>query len=188
MTEKLCNKCRQKFPATSDYFYRKSAAKDGLQGACKSCVEKSKREYDKTEQGRAVVKRYMKAYRATEKSQQYHIQYRVRYAATERGRVSAAKRQKKYYRTKIGHLRCISRSMIQRCYKPDNHNYKYYGGRGIEICFESCDDFIDYVVNEMKVDPRGLTIDRIDNWGNYERGNIRFVTQAENNKNRRCSI
>ncbi len=188
MTEKLCNKCGQKFPATPDYFYRKSAAKDGLQGACKSCVEKSKREYDKTEHGRAVTKRYMKTYRATEKSQRYHIQYQVRYAATERGRASAAKRQKKYYRTKVGHLRSIFHSMIQRCYNPSNHNYEYYGKRGIEIRFDSCDEFISYVIDELQVDPRGLTIDRIDNDGSYERGNIRFVTQAENNKNRRCSV
>lgn len=40
-------------------------------------------------------------------------------------------------------------------------------------------------MNELKIDPRGLTIDRIDNSGNYEKGNIQFITHKENNQNRR---
>ena len=41
-----------------------------------------------------------------------------------------------------------------------------------------------YVIDELRVDPRGLQIDRIDNDGHYEKGNIRFVTCVENNNNR----
>jgi len=44
---------------------------------------------------------------------------------------------------------------------------------------QSADDFRDYVINELKVDPRGLQIHRIDNDGHYERGNIVFVTREE---------
>ena len=66
-----------------------------------------------------------------------------------------------------------------------NKSYKNYGGRGIKVKFACFEDFFDYVVNELRADPRGLTIDRIDNDGDYERGNIRFVSQVENLQNRR---
>ena len=75
--------------------------------------------------------------------------------------------------------------MRQRCNNPDQKAYKNYGGRGIKVCFGSADEFVDCVINELQIDPRGLQIDRIDNDGNYERGNIRFVTRRENNENKR---
>ncbi|MEK0337843.1 MAG: hypothetical protein QQN41_10460, partial [Nitrosopumilus sp.] len=90
---------------------------------------------------------------------------------------------KKYYSTINGHLQGIFAAMKHRCSNPNCPTFKYYGKRGIEVCFTS-DEFVDYVVNELQVDPRGLTIDRIDNSGNYEKGNIQFVTQKENCQNR----
>lgn len=92
--------------------------------------------------------------------------------------------QKKYRKTISGHLNCVFVNMIHRCNNPKHKQYKNYGGRGIKVKFTSFDDFRDYIVNELKSDPRGLTIDRIDNDGNYERGNIRFITQAENSRNK----
>lgn len=91
----------------------------------------------------------------------------------------------KDYRCTInGHLRCIYQDIRQRCNNPKRNNYSRYGGRGIGLLFTS-DEFVDYVVNTLLVDPRGLQIDRIDNAGNYEAGNIRFVTAKENCQNRR---
>ena len=75
----------------------------------------------------------------------------------------------------------------QRCNNPNHKAYKYYGGRGIQNKFKSLDEFRNYIINELQIDPRKLTIDRINNNGNYEKENIRFVTQAENNKNKRNS-
>jgi len=89
-----------------------------------------------------------------------------------------------YRQTLNGRLRIVYKNMKQRCQNPKNKDYYCYGGRGIRVLFKSVDDFVDYVANDLKVDPRGLTIDRIDNDGHYEKGNIRFVTQAENNKNK----
>lgn len=74
--------------------------------------------------------------------------------------------------------------MKQRCTSPAYKNYKNYGGRGIKVCFKSANEFVDYVINILQVDPRGLQVDRIDNNGNYEPGNIRFVTHLENQHNK----
>ncbi len=84
-----------------------------------------------------------------------------------------------------GYLYGIFAGMKQRCTYRGHGSYHRYGGRGIKVCFKSSDEFVDYVISKLQVDPRGLQIDRIDNDGNYESGNIRFVTRKENCKNRR---
>ena len=77
--------------------------------------------------------------------------------------------------------------MKERCSNPKRKAYERYGGRGIKCLFNSPDEFINYVINELQIDPRGLQIDRINNNGHYEPGNIRFVTSKINNNNRRNS-
>lgn len=78
--------------------------------------------------------------------------------------------------------------MLERCYNPNNKSYKNYGGRGIEVCDEWRKDYSKFeswaMNNGFQED---LSIDRIDNDGNYEPDNCRFVTPAENNQNRRSS-
>ncbi|GAG94210.1 unnamed protein product, partial [marine sediment metagenome] len=107
------------------------------------------------------------------------------YRKTQQGKLnhnlSAAKRRK----TIAGHLRNIFGNILYRCGNIKCRAYKYYGGRGIQNKFKSSDEFVDYVINVLKVDPRGLQIDRIDNNGHYEKGNIRFVTCKENCNNKR---
>ena len=105
------------------------------------------------------------------------------YQRSEVGNTYHKKYRQQYYFTIDGYLRFIFGSMKQRCSDPKAHNYHRYGGRGIKVCFTS-DEFVDYVMNKLQVDPRGLTIDRIDNNGNYEPGNIRFVTAKINQQNR----
>lgn len=91
---------------------------------------------------------------------------------------------KEYDATINRHLRKVFSAMRARCSNSKVHNYNRYGGRGIKVLFKTVEEFIDYVTNVLKVDPRGLTIDRINNDGNYKRGNIRFITRAENNRNK----
>lgn len=73
-----------------------------------------------------------------------------------------------------------------RCYNKHCHNYQYYGGRGIKICDEWLNDFMTFynwsMANGYK---EGLTIDRIDNNGNYEPTNCRWVTTKQQNRNTR---
>ena len=77
------------------------------------------------------------------------------------------------------------RGMKYRCYTPFDSSYKHYGGRGITICkrWRKLENF----VADMGERPEGLSIDRIDNDGNYEPGNCRWATaeQQDNNKRRK---
>lgn len=90
----------------------------------------------------------------------------------------------KYYKTLRGHLNRLWHRMLRRCNNPKHKQYKDWGGRGIKIKFACFEDFFYYIIKELKADPRGLTIDRINNNGHYEKGNIRFVSQADNNRNK----
>lgn len=74
-------------------------------------------------------------------------------------------------------------SMIQRCTNPNNSNYKHYGLRGIKIC-ERWFKF-DLFLEDMGERPNGKELDRIDNNGNYEKSNCRWITHQENLNNRK---
>ena len=80
--------------------------------------------------------------------------------------------------------------IIQRCYnKNDKYHYPHYGGRGIKMCDEWLNDFMNFYKWAMDNGYKdNLTIDRIDNDGNYEPNNCRWTTTYEQNKNRSCSL
>ncbi len=76
--------------------------------------------------------------------------------------------------------------MKERCYKPNNDNYKYYGGLGIVICDEwlnSFSAFANWSMSHGYAD--NLTIDRIDNTKGYCPDNCRWITIQEQQKNKR---
>lgn len=108
-----------------------------------------------------------------------------KYRQSEKGKQIQNKADKKYRQTLKGYLYGRFYAMKYRCNNPKCECYKNYGGRGIKVKFKNTNEFVDYVINELKTDPRGLTIDRIDNDGHYEKGNIRFVTHKENCNNRK---
>ena len=73
--------------------------------------------------------------------------------------------------------------MIRRCH--GNHfRYYDYGGRGISVCQEWKDDFWTFV-KDVGERPVNHTLDRKDNDGNYEPGNCKWSTPAEQSANRR---
>lgn len=75
--------------------------------------------------------------------------------------------------------------MIERCHKPSDPDFAGYGGRGIRVC-EHWMDFRRFLA-DMGERPPGLTLDRIDNDGNYEPGNCRWATRSQQNLNTRRS-
>lgn len=77
-------------------------------------------------------------------------------------------------------------AMLNRCHNPKNSNYAHYGARGIEVCARWRASFMDFL-SDMGRRPPGLELDRIDNNGNYEPGNVRWATRSENNSNRRTN-
>lgn len=75
-------------------------------------------------------------------------------------------------------------AMIQRCFNKRNSQYADYGGRGITVCPEwrkSFQAFIDHVGPR----PESHCIERINNDGNYEPGNVKWATRFEQSRNTR---
>lgn len=74
-------------------------------------------------------------------------------------------------------------AMVQRCTNPNSKFYKFYGGRGIEVCerWLKFSSFLDDMGNR----PINGTLDRQDNNGNYEPSNCRWVTQKVQSNNTR---
>ncbi len=78
--------------------------------------------------------------------------------------------------------------MKDRCNRKKAKFYKEYGGRGIKVCERWANSFENFLADVGEPPTDKHTIDRIDNDGNYERGNVQWATMAEQSKNRRSSI
>ena len=78
--------------------------------------------------------------------------------------------------------------MLQRCENPKATKFRNYGGRGIKVC-DRWHDFATFyadTIAEIGPRPKGTTLDRWpNNDGNYEPGNVRWATGAQQNNNRR---
>ena len=74
-------------------------------------------------------------------------------------------------------------NMKSRCFNPRCISYPWYGDRGITVC-ERWLIFENFYA-DMGDPPPGMSLDRINNDGNYEPGNCRWATVAEQTANRR---
>jgi len=73
--------------------------------------------------------------------------------------------------------------IIQHCTNPNTKGFKYWGGRGVKVCdkWKTFEGFFE----DMGERPNGLTIHRINPFGNYEPSNCKWATYEEQNNNRR---
>ena len=95
---------------------------------------------------------------------------------THGGAVKSRRRESLYH---------IWAGMIARCTNPRHVGYRRYGGAGITVCEKWRKDFAAFTVD---VGPRpsfSYSIDRINPFGDYEPGNVRWATHHEQANNRR---
>lgn len=140
------------------------AAFDGK--ACKVCASRNSRRWAKAhpERVRAAKIRYRGKHRAD---------------VLERERAQYAEK-----RARFPEYLCW-KQMCNRCFNPNNHKYSRYGARGITVCDEwrgegGFQRFLDHIGRRPGPE---YSIDRIDNDGNYEPGNVRWATPDVQRRN-----
>jgi hypothetical protein len=74
----------------------------------------------------------------------------------------------------------------QRCHNPNNRDYPNYGGRGISMYQDWCSDFQTYYA-DTNDPPAGMSLDRIDNDGDYSPSNVRWADASTQRANQRPS-
>lgn len=94
--------------------------------------------------------------------------------------------QRGKYKSKNRNLYMVWFQLRSRCKDKNNKDYKYYGGRGINVCseWESFDDFSEWAIKNGY--STGLTIDRINNDRGYSPDNCRWVAMSVQANNKRA--
>ncbi len=123
-------------------------------------------------------------------------EYDVRHADAVRAkscgclRSEGAKGHNKKHGLRDHELYGVYRQMMQRCYNNEHESYENYGGRGITVhsAWHDVATFIDDIESSIGKRPCKATLDREENNGNYEPGNVRWATRVEQCRNRRNNL
>lgn len=98
---------------------------------------------------------------------------------TKHGHTAGGKTSPEYY---------TWHSIKRRTTDPNDKNYKHYMGRGIKMCQRWINSFETFLADVGRKPKWARSLDRIDNDGNYEPGNVRWATQSQQTRNTRKSI
>jgi hypothetical protein len=85
-------------------------------------------------------------------------------------------------------LYAIWADMKSRCINPRHQAYRHYGARGIKVCDRWRDSFEAFVADLPPKPGPEYSIDRVDNDGHYEPGNVKWSTPKEQANNRRIGL
>jgi len=77
------------------------------------------------------------------------------------------------------------RNMISRCFLPSFPQYPDYGGRGITVCGAWRSSYYQFLTDMGRQPTKSHSLERIDNNGNYEPGNVKWATPKEQARNTR---
>jgi hypothetical protein len=78
-------------------------------------------------------------------------------------------------------------NMMTRCYNPARAQWKDYGGRGLRV-HRPWQKVVTFIRDMLPSWKAGLTLDRRDNDKNYSKANCRWITKAEQQRNKRNSV
>lgn len=82
-------------------------------------------------------------------------------------------------------------NMVSRCYNTNSPAFPDYGGRGIKVYSKwqsSPESFYKWIELNLGARPKGYSLDRINVYGNYEPGNLRWASSEEQVNNRRTVL
>ena len=169
--QKRCYKCKKRKPFSK--FSKNKRAKDGLQPQCKDC-DRAYRQTHKVERAKCN-KKYQQTCRIKISEQQKGY-YQI-------NKTKINKRHEKYRQVFENYLRFRFYSIQNRCNSPKCKDYDRYGAKGVKCLFKNAAEFIDCVMNVLKVNTykkiKDKQIHRINNDGYYEKNNIEFLTPAQ---------
>lgn len=136
------------------------------------------------EEATSIIECLIRCECGTEKWVNYNNFKRGHYMSCGCERYSTIAKKKTTHGGRRSRLYQTYHSMLNRCYNPNIHNFKHYGGRGIIVCDEWRHSFVafrDWALSNGYSDD--LSIDRIDVNGIYEPSNCRWATYKQQARN-----